>query len=454
MDRIRPKSSFVFRFFLAAAAALFICLFSSVTAQAAARLVLLKNEKTYTSYDVTGNGAKDKVRYSAKLGRIYVNGKAQKLFTGVSDPARVRVFYYSLNRSNTFILVEYAKSAAVKISSGYRYSGGRFKKACEPMGAYTSCRIGRLSGNNLILYTSPSSGAATLSFTGISGKPFEYEETYKINTTKHTVVRASNYAKLRSAKSYYYATNKNIKLSTSAKTLNTSGPTLEYGQKVSLGRVFFSYTGSDAKSGTKIYELKFAGKTGWMKETSGRKFVKTDPLASKRSDFYKDVAEADFFRSISVSAGLNRFIARTEAKEDPDAGEGIGEVYKGTNFTVTYYSDFFDPTEQKKFELENTGNKLVTCAGAAIGMTADEAAKAYEATLRKRHAEAGVKHSFSKDTLSDGVVLRFCTGEITWDEEGECYEGSVLEDELTLKIKNGVVSSYVYKQTISEGAND
>ena len=28
--------------------------------------------------------------------------------------------------------------------------------------------------------------------------------------------------------------------------------------------------GSDAKSGTKIYELKFAGKTGWMNKWSKR----------------------------------------------------------------------------------------------------------------------------------------------------------------------------------------
>ncbi len=442
VDKTRSLNSYVFKILLVAAAVFFLCFSGAVSVSAAAKLVLLKNEKTYTSYDLTGNGKKDKLRYSAKLGRIYVNGKAQKLFAGVSDPGRVRVFYYSLNRSNTFILVEYAKSTATKISNGYRYSGGKFKKACEPMGAYTSCRIGRLSGNNLILYTSPSSGAATLSFTGISGKPFEYEETYKINTTKHTVVRASNYAKIRSAKSYYFITNKSIKLSSSGKTLNTSGPTLEYGQKVSLGRVFFSYSGNDAKSGTKIYELKFGGKTGWMKETSGRKFSKNDPFAGKRFDFFKDVVAAEFFHNTSPDTAFDNFMKKTGATKHYFSEDDSYE-WTGNNFVVERISDVEEGMETR-FALNNKGNKLISCAGIEIGMTADEAARIYEATLRKCYASSDKKQTFTKRMYEGGHVYYFVykTGDMNKD-------GSTLEDCVTMNVTNNIITSFYYCQTYS-----
>lgn len=436
MDKTRSLNSYVFKILLVAAAVFFLCFSGAVSVSAAAKLVLLKNEKTYTSYDVTGNGKKDKLRYSAKLGRIYVNGKAQKLFAGVTDPGRVRVFYYSLNRSNTFILVEYAKSTATKISNGYRYSGGKFKKACEPMGAYTSCRIGRLSGNNLILYTSPSSGAATLSFTGISGKPFEYEETYKINTTKHTVVRASNYAKIRSAKSYYFITNKSIKLSSSGKTLNTSGPTLEYGQKVSLGRVFFSYTGNDAKSGTKIYELKFGGKIGWMKETSGRKFSKNDPFAGKRFDFFNDVV-AEFFRDTSSHTAFNNFVKKTGATKHYFS-ENDSYEWRGNNFVVNRNCDVEEGMETR-FYLNNTGNKLISCAGIEIGMTADEAARIYEATLRKCYASSDYKQTFSKRTYENKHVYYFVYKRGDLQKDGLSWEDCV-----TMNTTNGIITSFNY----------
>ena len=443
LDKTRSVNSYLFKLLLVAAAVFFLCFSGAVSVSAAAKLVLLKNEKTYTSYDVTGNGKKDKLRYSAKLGRIYVNGKAQKLFAGVTDPGRVRVFYYSLNRSNTFILVEYAKSTATKISNGYRYSGGKFKKACEPMGAYTSCRIGRLSGNNLILYTSPSSGAATLSFTGISGKPFEYEETYKINTTKHTVVRASNYAKLRSAKSYYFITKKSIKLSSSGKTLNTSGPTLEYGQKVSLGRVFFSYTGVDAKSGTKIYELKFGGKTGWMKETSGRKFSKNDPVAGKRFDFFKDVVAAEFFHNTSPNTAFENFVKKTGATKhynNIDYVQGAFE-WKGENFVAQNEGDF-DECSSTLYTLNNKGNMQISCAGIEIGMKTDEAARIYEATLRKCYSSSDIKQTFSKNTYENNQViyLNYKRGDLQKD-------GCSWEDCVTMNTKNGIITSFYYSQT-------
>ena len=417
---------------------------------AAAKLVLLKNGKTYTSYDVTGDGKKDKLSYNAAKGTVSVNGKSQKLFTGVSPASKVRVFYYSINRSNTFILTEYAKSSVCKVSNGYRYSGGRFKKACEPMGAFNSCRIGRLSGTNLILYTSPTSGAALKGFSNVSGKPFEYEETYKVNTTKHMIVRASNYGKLRAARTYYSGTNKTVKLSTKPKPVNTAGPALAYGQKVSLGRVFFDYTGTDAKTGHKVYEIKFDGKTGWLKDTSGVQLVKNDPLASKKQDFYKDALYASGYSSLFKAVEA---FAKKAGGSVSDDWEMLTR-WKGSGFTCTCYSRTYGPADDRVAEFKNTGNKLLSCCGVSIGMTADEAAKAFEKTARQCNKAETAPLSFERENDGSTVHLHFYIGEIVpADDENPSY-GFYTEDYLQLTLSGGKVSGYEFEEVIYYSSDD
>lgn len=454
----KRSRSFAFSRYLLLVILSVLCLFFSgaVTVSAAAKLVPLKNGMTYTAYDVTADGVKDKLSYNAKTGKVSVNGKSQKLFAGVKDASRVRVFYYSLNKNNTFILVEYAKSKTVKSVSGFRYSGGRFKKASEPMGAYNSCSIGKLSGNNLVLYTGPSSGAVTLSFTGIAGKPFEYMETYKINTTKHMIVRGSNYGKIRSSKSYYYATNKMIRLSTSGKTFNTAGPVLEYGTKVTLKRVYFSYSGVDASKGSKIYELSFDGKTGWMKEAKARQFLKADPLASKRTDFFKEVVEAPLYGKKSVNEGFEDFVKKTGAQKSDEDLDDVAHVYTGSHFTVYRYYGAYDPIEEKNFGLINSGNKLISCAGVTIGMTESEAVKTYESVLRELHKddmEPINLVNFEKTKIDSGVCLTFSTGFLEVYEY-ERYIGSITYDEIKLTIKDGRVTAYEYEQFTDYSSED
>ena len=356
-----------------------ICFFlgSTVTASASAKLVLLKNKKTTTSYDVTGDGKKDKLSYNAEKGTVIVNGKSQKLFSGVKTASKVRVFYYAVNTNNEFILVEYAKSNAIKTSSGFRYTGGRFKKASEPMGGFNSCRIGKLSGNNLILYTSPSSGAATISFTSVSGKPFEYEETYKVNTTKHMIVRASNYGKIRSVKYFYFNQRESRYTSTIPSPLNRIGPRLQPGQKVKLGRVYFRYSGTDASKGSKVYEMIFSGNKGWVPEGRSVNLVINNPV--KPQDFFKDVVYRRIYHpgdgdshEAFLSFG-NNLLGRSSGEHE----------FNGPNFKITETGDEdpFRPLDlpfedyRQIYKLENTGNQAVLCAGVEIGMT-ERAAKA------------------------------------------------------------------------------
>jgi len=421
---------------------------------AAAKLVLLKNGKTYTSYDVTGDGKKDKLSYNAAKGTVSVNGKSQKLFAGVTPASKIRVFYYSLNSSNTFILTEYAKSSVCKVSNGYRYSGGRFKKASEPMGAFNSCRIGRLSGTNLILYTSPTSGAALKGFSNVSGKPFEYEETYRVNTTKHMIVRASNYGKLRSAKTFYNGTNKTVKLSKKSKPIDTAGPALTYGQKFSLGRVYFDYTGIDARTGHKVYEIKFEGKTGWLKDTSGVQFVKMDPVADERQDFYKDVLYWTRYTPGSfsgVSAAMKAFMKKAGASSTEKYD---GTLWKGSGFEALEYSDgWLGGIEDHQFEFKNTGNKLLSCGGVSIGMTADEAAKAFE-KVGKLCNPGSAEEPVRFQRINDGseVEMHIYVGEIT-EEEYSIY-GSCRDDCLELKLTGGRVSSYEFERVVYYGSDD
>ena len=395
---------------------------------ASAKLVTLKNGRIYASYDVTGDGIKDKLIYHAQKGTVTVNGKSQKLFAAVSNPDKVRVFYYSDGKRDEYILIEYAKSTAIKTCSGFRYSNGRFRKACEPMGGFSSCRIGRLSGSNLILYTSPSSGAATKSFTGIPGKPFEFEETYRIDSSRHIVERASNFGKIRNAKSYYYAAKKILTTSTKGSVINNNGPKLTYGAKVTLGRVRFNYTGTDASKGSRTFEMTFDGKTGWFKENAAAQFVKNDPWAGETVDILKmDMPFSDFMEMIGCEKQVHT-VDEFNFKYSTWSGNGI------------YYNpeslDFENGTT--RLYISNSGNKHVSCGGVKIGMDIDEAERIYkEYIFDAVPPSESFNRSFSRTDENNICRLRF----LNYYDIDELYY-YVLE----LTVKNNKVSAYVYDE--------
>lgn len=419
--------------------AAFACLLwgSACAASAASgpKLVLLKDAKTYSSYDLNGDGKKDKLVYKSSKGTVTFNGKSQKLFTPVSTSSRVRLFYYYYDKNNVFLIVEFAKANGVKVSKAYRRVGTRFKLASEPIGAFDSCRVGKADGNILVFYTSPASGAATLSWTKVSGKPFEYEERYRVNTTTHMIVRASNYGQIHAAKYFYYNSKANRTLSTNSKSINTRGPVLKYGQKVKLERVYFVYTGTDAKTGSKIYELSFAGNKGWIKEQRSVQFVKNNPLTVQ--DFYKDVVHSEFFHpgEFTGREAILSFISKAGGSSNGD--NGLSYFFTGPDFTVSEAMDQdSDPSvaegSREYYQFVNTGNSYLKCAGVAIGMTAEAAWTAFHETVLSCSSDRYPE--FTSYEMDDGSVYMASSNGV----------GVGFTEDFVLTMENGKVSAFTF----------
>ena len=179
-----------------------------------------------------------------------------------------------------------------------------------------------------------------------------------------------------------------------------------------------------------------------MKETSGREFSKNDPFAGKRFDFFKDVVAAEFFHNTSPDTAFDNFMKKTGATKHYFSEDDRYE-WTGNNFVVERISDVEEGMETR-FALNNKGNKLISCAGIEIGMTADEAARIYEATLRKCYASSDKKQTFTKRTYEGGHVYYFVykTGDMNKD-------GSTLEDCVTMNVTNNIITSFYYCQTYS-----
>jgi len=427
---------------------LFCCLMfliGGTTVSAAAVLKELDNDKPYSIYDFTGDGKADQFLIDMPARKIRLNGKSWSIPAALAKYGSPNFYYYKINAKNIFLMVDYDASASFTkhAATGYRWNGSKFVTACEPAGSTDDVEIsGKLDGSNLLVNSSlksTASGASCFMYSDVSS--IGLIEKYYVNTTKNKVCRKSNYASLTTKHVFYYASKKTLKTSTSPKTINTKGQELKFGQKVQLTRIYLSYTGEDARKGTRVYELLFNGKKSWLKESSGLKFVSYNPKSAAVPDVYTGVINKK--QSNKYMEPIYQFANRIGAAATKDTDGVI--TCKGSGYSLIKYNDlrYTDQDEYRTFRFVNTGSKKVCCAGVKIGMTVNEAQKAFQEAPQSGAVTKSVKNGktyLSAYYLSDefGVI----------GESGFCY------DTFTLALKNGKISSYSFRQTFTPDYND
>ena len=189
----------------------------TVTVQAASRMVALKADRTYSGYDFTRDGKKDRFKCTADsergYARIYLNGKFKNV-SGVNG----------LNKS--FVYRDFTK----------------------------------VSGNTLYITSTPGSRNPS-SFRNVS-QPLTAVTKYTIKNKK--ISCQSRNAKITGRKTYYAMTS--FKTSKSATRLNIkNGPSVKAGQKVTLNYVRFNKTNY-------VYQITVNGKTGWVENSNSAMF--------------------------------------------------------------------------------------------------------------------------------------------------------------------------------------
>lgn len=272
----------------------------------------------------------------------------------------------------------------------FRYFGGKFRVASEPLRSFKYVK---------------------------SFKQLEYTELFKVNKN-HKIVRSSKYASFVKQKDYTYGSRKHFRLSTSATKWNSKGPQLKYGQKVRLCRVYFSYKGTDAYTGKRIYEVSVNGKKGWFKESSDALFVDYGLSSSDTIDIYDAVFSDE--RSMSISEFADKIGAALKQEETKDEEEDDWGSFVITEKTSIDVSGFhYEDTDTAEYDgsyggitVENTGNGQISFAGVAIGMSVDAV----------RFALGSHGFSYSRDGKTITVVMAAEVNPLADDYEEIPYE--------------------------------
>lgn len=250
--------------------ALFVCLMLFVlpTSAHAASLVQLKTGKTYTSYDVTRDGKKDKIKIVQSTSyassgytkmKVYVNGKNRFTAEGCKDCP----VYIFKSGSKSVILSSFVFGDGGNEFYAYNYSSGKFKKSKIGSSGFFFAQA-KKSGSYLKIYSQPKGTWWLNSFKNYMTMPFKAVNTYKISNGKLTKV--TTYPTI-SGKTTYYAKY----AFTTGKTITTvsakKGPTVKKGQKVTLKSAYYR-----TKDHYYYYKISVNGKTGWFKDSSAIQF--------------------------------------------------------------------------------------------------------------------------------------------------------------------------------------
>ena len=240
---------------------LLVC--TSVPTEAASRIVALKGNRTYSGYDFTRNGKRDRFRCTADsergYARIYLNGKfKQRIFIGKG----VNIYWCKVSEKDTYLLSENYLYGGHELIV-YMYSGGKFRKV-PGTGALNKVMdfrsFTKIKGTTLYVTSTP--GTRNPSSFRNATTPLKVETRYKIRNKKISCLSWSS--KVIGRKTFYamtsFGTSKNVR------NLNKKdGPRVKARQKVILNYIRFS--------GNKyIYHITVNGKTGWVENSTGVMF--------------------------------------------------------------------------------------------------------------------------------------------------------------------------------------
>lgn len=233
--------------------------------QAASQMVKLKEGVTYTKYDFTRDGKKDRFKYvndrsSGNNYKIYINGKYKKKLSGENG---IALYWCRIDRKNTYLLSEKSVSAFHSLTV-YMYSGGNFK-AVKGTGlldrnSLRCMRFSKIQGDTLYV-SSEQKIARESSFKNASGS-IKTVTKFKLRNNKISCL--TPVAKITGRRTFYAKTS--FQTSANSGKLNVkNGPKVKAGQKVTLN--YIKFDGFDY-----IYQISVGGRKGWFKDSYSIQF--------------------------------------------------------------------------------------------------------------------------------------------------------------------------------------
>lgn len=255
-----------------------IVLLFPASVHASAKLVKLLPSKTYTAYDITRDGKKDKIKYTTiamsgntKKVYFYVNGKKFLLGSGYRG---VDIHCYSYNKQNTFLFLRIFCAGGSSEITVYVYSGGKFKKIINTSQytSYGATIVSKVSGN--YVFVDSYIKWSYESFQCLKGKYQSAPWRLKFKAENGTLKLVSKTYDIVGSPRIFYAKN-SFSTSKSLSRINVKdGPTVKKGQKVTLDKVnMLTYKGKT------VYRINVNGKTGWFVDGKSIQFS-DKPLAT------------------------------------------------------------------------------------------------------------------------------------------------------------------------------
>lgn len=224
-----------------------------VSAQAADNgMVKLRKNKTYTKYDVTGNGKKDTFKFMDDKTRgdvrIYLNGKyVQKIFM-----ARGGWFYLCNGGKNNVYLIKHYFQYGGTSSAAYKYQSNKFEEISTFKEEITSDTSPlKFSGNILYMKKYERKGIMTMFPEKEFNCPAPITWIYKYTLKNGKAILMSDYATIGGSKTCEalnsFSTSKSVKLT------DQNGPRVKRNDTVILKKWY-----------NNCVQISVNGKTGWV----------------------------------------------------------------------------------------------------------------------------------------------------------------------------------------------
>lgn len=237
----------------------------TVTVQAASRMVALKADKTYTSYDFTRDGKKDRFKCTADSERgyvrIYLNGKyKQRIFVGKGAD----IYWCKISTKDTYLLSTNYLYGGHELKA-YMYSGGKFKSTPGESNlnkVFSFMNFKKVQGNTL--YVESSTGGYwrnPSSFKNVSD-PITVQTQF---TVKNNKITCKSWTSKVTGRKTFYAKNSFSTSKSMTKLGVKNGPRVKAGQKVTLNYVRLNRS-------TYLYQISVNGKTGWFADSANIQF--------------------------------------------------------------------------------------------------------------------------------------------------------------------------------------
>lgn len=277
MENIDPTAEFKGGFFmkkkLLILLTLVFALLLPISANAAnPKLVNLKSSTTYTKYDVTGNGTKDKFKYTVSRDSgttsLYLNGtKRNTIFTARGS----NIHLVSFDNKNVFLAVESVPFGGIELDI-YKYNktNKKFSKVYSDSSFYKYCKylnpnrisVSKMSGKTLYVNYEQSRdyNLNRIPTFKKTKKTFSWDMQYTVKLGKITL--ASRTATVKGTPTFTAGTT--FKTATSAPTSKYNSFTVKKGDKVKLTKIYFP------SNGKTWYKVKKGSKEGWFQDSSSR----------------------------------------------------------------------------------------------------------------------------------------------------------------------------------------